>query len=1249
MSSSTEPGSVVAAERSASLADYQILGRLGVGVASETFLAKTFGAEGFEKPVVLKRLQPALVSVPGFVDGFIEAMRDAARLSHANIVQLLDVGEDTLLGERVVFVVSEHVAGMDLEGILERAVHAGVSMPVPVACFVGSELTKALDHAHRHRSGRVILHGGVTPRQVILSWEGEVKLEGFSVTPHVVRAVPALAGHYPRRDAGAEASQADDLLGVGLLLARALAPTTPRDARPEELLARARDASGASSELVALIEVLIHGDDKVTARGVHEELLALFYRLPERPHARSLAELVVRLGRPGQGRTPTLGSDADVRAEADAALVETPASDPAESGSSGTATASQGTRREVSMISLVGAASDEVEALAREAGALVVGRGADEVRILVGLAGTSGRDVEQAVALAQRVVASSLGAGVAVHAGRVLVGPTGEVARDVVLEQTWAMLARVAQSSQGKILATREAARILRLSHVLEAETSPFGDTVCSVAGPRTTPPSPFFGRGEALAVFGEVLAAVDGGRPGVVVVRGGPGVGKTRLVAELEERLAREERRPHFHAVTCPPKAAPLGAARIVARALLGGHASEDLREGAAQTRLRELGVVIEDAEAIGHLLFGVGSDEALVALPGAFVALLTAASRAQALVLVLDEADALDVESERLLDAALDPDTRARLLVVVIARGARRFFDARAAEAIALGPLSEDAIAAWLAHRFAATIVPQQAVDLVIERSQGNPMFVEQLFRSLSEQAVASVDRGVLTLLAERADIPRSLRALLEARIDRLTPAARATLSAFAVLGSDASLAELAHATHLDERETKRAIFELDGAVVVDAGLLAFEKNALRLEVPAVLAEVARDMLVPETRAQLHARAATFHLDAARRDPLGVAGEDLLRAARFFVAAGDAGAALEAYRLGARDGTTADVVAEATANELALDASVPVVTIAERLAHVLASTPSDASLLPFADVADVLFARVVEPPHTADSARAALSLSRILVRARAATQAAVLLEHPVAALADEASLAVARLEWCESVGDVVHGLEDARRLAAAPIVSARASLLACRILSAAKATDEARRHLADVRAHVELEGKGDALSVHVELTDARLSLDAGEALDAIGPARRAAAAARGRRVDVAAAALLLGEALLGVDKRDRAYAAFVEAFEAADGLAVEPLSTMARAYLAFVEGLPNPSDALAVAEREVAPLRARLAAFGHFAEAAIVGALLATLYRAGGAVDDARARATEAKADFARLGNLVRVAEAERLLASL
>ncbi len=170
---------------------YRLLERLGQGGMAEVFKAKSYGVEGFEKVVVIKRILPELAESDPFVDMFIHEAKLAVRLSHANIVQVFDLGiaPGSVVGGRpqpdAYYMAMEYVNGLDLATLLARCRRAEVQVPIEMAVYVAAEVAKGLDHAHRRRDEQNeplnIVHLDVSPQNVLLSLEGEVKVTDFGI------------------------------------------------------------------------------------------------------------------------------------------------------------------------------------------------------------------------------------------------------------------------------------------------------------------------------------------------------------------------------------------------------------------------------------------------------------------------------------------------------------------------------------------------------------------------------------------------------------------------------------------------------------------------------------------------------------------------------------------------------------------------------------------------------------------------------------------------------------------------------------------------------------------------------------------------------------------------------------------------------------------------------------------------------------------------------------------------------------
>lgn len=160
--------------------NYRLLKRIGRGGMAEVFLARQLGPEGFDRKVALKRILPAFCSNPEFVEMFLEEARLAARLSHPNIVQILELGR---VGAQY-FIAMEYVKGCDLQTLLRIGRANQMMFPTEIVCRIGIDLCAALAAAHTFSDddgGASIVHRDVSPHNVLISEAGVVKLTDFGI------------------------------------------------------------------------------------------------------------------------------------------------------------------------------------------------------------------------------------------------------------------------------------------------------------------------------------------------------------------------------------------------------------------------------------------------------------------------------------------------------------------------------------------------------------------------------------------------------------------------------------------------------------------------------------------------------------------------------------------------------------------------------------------------------------------------------------------------------------------------------------------------------------------------------------------------------------------------------------------------------------------------------------------------------------------------------------------------------------
>ncbi|HWE30870.1 MAG TPA: serine/threonine-protein kinase, partial [Polyangia bacterium] len=140
---------------------------------AEVFLARRPGPRGFEKRLAVKRILPHLAAQPDFVNMFLDEARLAAQLDHPHIVHIHDFGVD---GDSY-YLAMEYVCGEDLARLIARAAELGPPIPLADAATILVAACEALHHAHE----RGVVHRDVTPANLLVSYDGVVKLADFGI------------------------------------------------------------------------------------------------------------------------------------------------------------------------------------------------------------------------------------------------------------------------------------------------------------------------------------------------------------------------------------------------------------------------------------------------------------------------------------------------------------------------------------------------------------------------------------------------------------------------------------------------------------------------------------------------------------------------------------------------------------------------------------------------------------------------------------------------------------------------------------------------------------------------------------------------------------------------------------------------------------------------------------------------------------------------------------------------------------
>jgi serine/threonine protein kinase len=205
---------------------YYLLERINVGGMAEVFRAKAYGVEGFERLLAVKRILPNIAEDQEFITMFIDEAKIAVQLNHANVAQIFDLG----VVDGSYFIAMEHIHGRDLRAIFERCKQKGEPMPIAQACFAAMKICEGLDYAHnkRDQSGREmhLVHRDVSPQNVIVSFEGEIKLIDFGIAKAAGKMGKTQAGILkgkfgymsPEQVRGLPIDRRSDIFSTGIVL-----------------------------------------------------------------------------------------------------------------------------------------------------------------------------------------------------------------------------------------------------------------------------------------------------------------------------------------------------------------------------------------------------------------------------------------------------------------------------------------------------------------------------------------------------------------------------------------------------------------------------------------------------------------------------------------------------------------------------------------------------------------------------------------------------------------------------------------------------------------------------------------------------------------------------------------------------------------------------------------------------------------------------------------------------------------------
>ena len=698
---------------------------------AEVWLARSRGAAGFEKTVVIKRVLPALMANPGFAELLVREAKIAARLSHSNIVQIFDLGQE----QGAYFIAMEYVHGRDLGAIVNRE-QATAAAPLPLAArlFIIAEAAKALDYAHRRKGedGRPlnIVHRDISPQNILVGFEGEVKVADFGIAradeeglgrhedPKLLRGKYAYMS--PEQARGEALDRRSDLFSLAVVLHELItgrhlfrghtAEDTLRRVREGEFQPPTLEGIDAPPELVRVLArgiALDRGDRYDNALDFSEDLSRLIFEMGAHPRAAELGDLLRDLfGERDIEHPNKLRIDLVRRAYDDAEGTARPGNDAGGTTESTRAfSASRRLRSEARRVVLLvvrspsgpppGGVGKSLEVVVAGYGGSIVF--ADGTRTMAAFGHGPGAEHAAEHALRAglevmrwwRVAGATAGdprPAMVVLAGRALVFGDHEMeieGAEGVLSRAETRLTSV---DDGEIAYDEELLPELSRTFVLQPTRGPIGGGL--VEGFRGRHErnafalrggAPLVGRDGVMRRISTALLDAAAGPGAAFVLVGPPGAGRSRILAEVRAGASPQ----NFAFVHAPIHAGEanqdFAALAALFADLLGIDADDTPRERHGKVeRLRVLGLRADEVRVVGRLL---GLDYPVadpvrsgrprgLALALAARRALRALARDRVVVLAIDDVQWMDDASLQVLPLLIEGLAAGRVVVIMSAR---------------------------------------------------------------------------------------------------------------------------------------------------------------------------------------------------------------------------------------------------------------------------------------------------------------------------------------------------------------------------------------------------------------------------------------------------------------------------------------------------------------------------------------------------------------------------------------------------
>ncbi len=178
-------------DRIVNIPGYQIIGKIASGGMGSVFLAEQLGAESFSKTVAIKVMKHEFLDSPESLDLFIGEAKLTADLVHQNILQVYQLGKTA---DGTIYIVMEFVYGKTLSDYMRTHKQKGLKVDIEMGAFIISRVCRGLSFAHKKKDRQgnhlAIVHRDVTPSNIIIDYQGFVKLMDFGIAKALTMNTP---------------------------------------------------------------------------------------------------------------------------------------------------------------------------------------------------------------------------------------------------------------------------------------------------------------------------------------------------------------------------------------------------------------------------------------------------------------------------------------------------------------------------------------------------------------------------------------------------------------------------------------------------------------------------------------------------------------------------------------------------------------------------------------------------------------------------------------------------------------------------------------------------------------------------------------------------------------------------------------------------------------------------------------------------------------------------------------------------